>query len=220
VRRIAEGSRLPFSRRVARLLLERERRALARLSGTGGVPELVEERDLGARRSAGSAAPALLRTHLEGRPLGQASELAADYFLLLAALVDRIHARGVCHNDLHKEANLLVAPDGRPALIDFQLASVHPRGGRRFAGRAREDLRHVAKHARRYFRGAGRPPGEPDPGAVPRRSLWAWLWRRLAKPLYQGIVPRRLRDRADRPRPRSGPWPRWTAPAGERARRD
>ena len=38
------------------------------------------------------------------------------------ACVRRLHAANVIHNDLAKETNWLVTPDGRPALVDFQLA--------------------------------------------------------------------------------------------------
>jgi len=102
---------------------------------------------------------------------------------------------------------VLVGPDGWPQLIDFQLASVHPRRGRRFRRRCREDLRHVQKHAGRY-RAAGRSHrAEP-------RSLLAALWRRCGKPVYNLITRRLWRGarRTEPRRPRQGPWPRWREP--------
>jgi len=216
VRRVACGGRLPLSALVARLLLARERRALQALAGLDGVPELERDPRWGGGRGV------LVRSYTEGRPLHEAERLPADFFEHLAALVQRLHARGVCHNDLHKEQNVLVRPDGRPALIDFQLASLHRRRGRAFASRAHDDLRHVDKHARRYLRpGRGPSDAAAPSGPRPPRSLTARLWRRLVKPLYN-LVTRRLlgtRDGEAR-RPSSGPWPSWGEPLGTPPGRD
>jgi hypothetical protein len=129
----------------------------------------------------------------------------------------------VCHNDLHKEQNVLVGVDGAPALIDLQLASVHERRGRVFSVRCGDDRRHVAKHARRYARAGRGPEGaglaSPANLDLPRRSLAAALWRWLVKPAYNrvGLV-LGLRDREPR-RPSSGPWPRWVdAPSARQDR--
>ena len=40
----------------------------------------------------------------------------------LAACVDSIHRRGVVHLDLRHRTNVLVAPDGKPRLVDFEIA--------------------------------------------------------------------------------------------------
>lgn len=220
VRRVAAGGTWPLSRWVARRLMSRERRALAALSGLAGVParlpgtEWELAPDLQGRVPA--AADVLVRSFLPGAALHQAEELPADFFEHLARLVEELHVRGVCHNDLHKEQNVVVGPDGRPGLIDFQLASVHPRAGRAFASRCRDDLRHVDKHRRRYFRPGRGPQGAP-PIQTPRppRSALAGAWRRLIKPLYNAVVRAfpRARDGEER-RPSSGPWPRWTPPLG------
>jgi hypothetical protein len=158
VRRVACGGRIPGSGLVARALLARERRALAALEGLAGVP-----------RALGGRAGVLERTWIEGAPLSAAEELPADFFDRLDELVRALHARGVCHNDLHKEQNVLVAAGGWPALLDFQLASVHRRGSRVFVSRARDDLRHVEKHRRRYTRdGRGPAGGAASTGGGPR----------------------------------------------------
>ena len=57
----------------------------------------------------------------------------------------RCAAPGVTHNDIAKPQNWLMTPEGRAAVIDFQLASVHRRRGRLFRTMAREDLRHLLK---------------------------------------------------------------------------
>ncbi len=222
VRRVARGGRVPFAGWVARALLRRERRALRALVGMAQVPALVEDAEALAGPSASGYAPpagtALVRTWIAGEPLHRARELPEDFFDLLDALVEGLHARGVCHNDLHKEQNIVVGPDGRPHLIDFQLASVHRRRGRAFRRRAEDDLRHVHKHRRRYTRdGRGPLPAGVAQGRgrdLRRRGL-ARLWRRWGKPVYEGLTRGLLRTRdGEERRPSSGPWPRWTPPIG------
>lgn len=160
----------------------------------------------------------LVRTFEAGRALHQAEELPLDFFDLVDAAVQAMHVEGVCHNDLHKEQNLVVGDDGRPVLIDFQLASVHRRRGRGFRVRCTEDLRHVQKHRRRYTRD-GRGPEAA--GAVHgaghgrRRGPLAAIWRRTAKPLYNLVTRRVLRTKdGEERRASSGPWPRWGPAVG------
>jgi hypothetical protein len=212
VRRVACGGRIPGSARIARLLLRREREALRALDGLAGVPRLV-----------GHERTFLDRTWIEGTPLHEARSLPEDFFDRLDELVAACHARGVCHNDLHKEQNILVARDGYPALVDFQLASVHSRPTLARASRARDDLRHVEKHRRRYTRDGRGPRGsevlDPSRGAghgIPRSGL-ARVWRRAVKPLYVALTRGILRTRdGEARRESSGPWPGWTRPVGPR----
>ncbi len=212
VLRVACGGPVPGSRLIARLLLRRERAALAALEGMVEVPRLM------AQAGVGQSAGTLLRSFLPGAPLQEAEALPADFFDRLADLVRDCHARGVCHNDLHKEPNILVAPDGRPCLLDFQLASVHVRLGRSFRVRCREDLRHVEKHRRRYEDRGRKAEGQGE--ALPRRSWLAWTWLRFGKPVYNFVTRRILRTRdGEARRPSSGPWPRWDPPLGPRSDR-
>jgi len=225
LRRVGCGGRLPLSAWIARLLLRRERRALAALRGVLGVP--VEERDdeaavvPGGEGTVPSRGEVLLRTWIDGVPLHRAEELAEDFFDHLDELVATLHRAGVCHNDLHKEQNVLVGADGFPWLIDFQLASVHRRRGGLFASRVRDDLRHVQKHRRRYTR-AGRGPesarAELGRGHGLQRGGVALVWRKTGKPLCNLVTRRLLRtgDGEER-RPDEGPYPRWIAPRGPRA---
>jgi len=203
-RRVACGSGWPGTRLLARVLLRRERRALLRLHDLPDVPQVIDDAETAAVPGAGGrtvrAGDVLLRSWLDGVPLHDAEALPADFFDLLAALVGRLHERHVCHNDLHKENNVLVGPDGRPRLLDFQLASVHPRAGRQFQARCREDLRHVDKHRRRY-----EAEGKGGEGAP----------RRFVKPLYNLVTRRLIRSGRGEPRrPSAGPWPRRTPPVG------
>lgn len=203
VRRVAAGGRLPGSRLVARLLLARERRALRALEGLAGVARVLREEAPGV----------LLRSYVPGTPLCRARTLPRDFFERLEELVRALHERGVCHNDLHKEANVLVGEDGHPGLVDFQLASVHARRGRTFLVRAGEDLRHVWKHRAHYYRGLG--VAEALPPAPPRSAL-AEAWRRLGKPVYRRLAFLRGPDGEARRGPQD-PWPQWSEPVGPRA---
>ena len=149
-------------------------------------------------------------------PLHLVEWLPRDFFEQLRALAAACHALGVCHNDLHKEPNVLVAPDGQPWLVDFQLASVHKLHSSSLARRAAEDMRHIAKHERRYERqGRGSRERGSDRGIVAR------IWMATGKPAYNFLT-RRVLKRTDGEgrRPRGGPWPTWTAPTGRRLNPD
>ena len=220
-RRVASGGGIPLSGVVARFLAKRERRALQQLEGLSCVPNVVV--DEGARSTACDGlvpreGDVFLREWIDGAALPLAESLPEDFFDLLDELVGELHARGVCHNDLHKEPNIIVGLDGRPALVDFQLASVHEGESRSFRSRCAEDERHVHKHRLRYTR-EGRGPaeaGEGGRGRGKRRRPIAFLWRRFGKPVYllitRGLL--RTRDGAEDFRPSTGPWPQWTPPIG------
>jgi predicted Ser/Thr protein kinase len=236
VRRVASGGRLPGSRQVARALLAREARALRSLDGTPGVPCLLDTPDWVCAPSISGDVPreneVLVRSFVVGEPLHRAKELPEDFFERLEELVVEVHARGVCHNDLHKEQNVVVGSDGRPGLVDFQLASIHERSSRMFVSRVRDDLRHVHKHKRRYTAagrgpessgesafGGATEPGSSAPAASLRRSWTAAIWRRVAKPVYNFVTRRLLRAQdGEERRESAGPWPRWTAAVGPRER--
>jgi hypothetical protein len=225
VRRVACGNGAAGSRLVARILLGRERSALRQLAGLPGVASVLEPGTDGALegylRASGNGGSApdprevLLRSWIEGTPLSRARELPRDFFAQLAELVRSVHARGVRHNDLHKEANVLVGADGRPALLDFQLASRHAREGPVARSRARDDLRHVEKHRAVYCRMLG-PDGGP-PLVTMQRSWLAGAWLSCAKPIYRRVVrPRSQRADGEPRRAPGDPAPCWTAPVGSR----
>lgn len=222
IRRVASGGALPLSGRIARLLLRREERALAALAGLAAVPRSVDVSGLPALPER-DAQLTLVRSYIDGAPLHRCERLPVDFFERLEELVRELHARGVAHNDLHKEQNIVVGPDGRPALIDFQLASVHAVDSRTLASRASDDLRHVAKHRRRYLRFARVVDVSPsaellaNPPRAPRRRGVALVWRKTGKPLYN-LVTRRVLGRRDGEERRelSGPWPVWVAAVGPR----
>jgi RIO-like serine/threonine protein kinase len=182
VRRDTTGARwwlLPLARRLA----AREARALSRTSGLAGTPRLLSFDGRVLRRS-----------WVAGQPMHMARPVDPAYFREALALLRRLHRAGVAHNDLAKEPNWLVTPDGRPALVDFQLALVSNRRGRLFRALAREDLRHLLKHKRTYC---------PERLTARQRRILATpalhtrLWRATGKWLYT-FVTRRLLGWADR----------------------
>jgi predicted Ser/Thr protein kinase len=172
-----------WARSLARQLLSREARALAVLDGEDGVPVLIEV----GRNS-------LTRGFIDGAPMHDARPGDPAYFGQAAKLLRRLHRLGVVHNDLAKEANWLVTPEGRPAVVDFQLAWHAPRRGRLFRVLAREDLRHLLKHKRTYCpsRLTARERRILAQPSVPSR-----VWMRTGKPLYL-LVTRRMLGWADR----------------------
>jgi RIO-like serine/threonine protein kinase len=168
---------------LARRLATREARALHELRNVDGVPRLVS---WDGRR--------LRRGWIEGQPLHRAGGAGPEYFAAALGLLRRVHAAGVLHNDLAKEPNWLVTADGRPALVDFQLAMRPRYRGRLFRMLAHDDLRHLLKHKRTYW------PGlltARERRILSRRSPLAEAWARTGKPVYR-FVTRRLLGWADR----------------------
>jgi len=168
---------------LARRLAAREARALHVLRRVPGVPRLVSW-----------DGHCLVRSWLPGVPLQAAAGVDQAYFREALTLLRRLHAAGLVHNDLAKEPNWLVTPDGRPALVDFQLAMRPHYRGRVFRMLAHDDLRHLLKHKRTYC------PGHltaRERRILARRSPLAATWAKTAKPAYR-FVTRRLLGWADR----------------------
>lgn len=172
-----------WARWLARRLAEREARALGAAAMVPDVPRLVAW-----------DGKVLTRSWIDGRPMQLARPTDPAYFQAALALVRKLHCAGVVHNDLAKEPNWLVLPDGRPAMIDFQLAWVRRRRGRMFRLLGREDLRHALKH-KRHYRADALSARERRILATP-----AWtsrLWMATGKKLYM-FVTRRILGWADR----------------------
>lgn len=178
VRRVPCGGRIPGSRWAGRFLALRERATLHRLEGIEGIPRVI----------AGLEGE-FLRSYFPGERLDRSPPPDDRFFLALRRILDTIHARGVTHNDLAKEANILVRPDGSPALVDFQAATRFRRTrGPLFRMLVREDRRHVTKQLAR--RRPDLVTGE-DRACLARRSLPARLHRWVWKPVY-GFLTRRV----------------------------
>jgi RIO-like serine/threonine protein kinase len=169
----------PLAYRLAR----REARALQALRAVPGVPQFQE-----------FSAGVLRRDWIEGIPMHVAQPCDPGFFRDAFHLLRRVHRADVAHDDLAKEPNWLVTPEGRAALVDFQLAFVSRRRGRLFRTLAREDIRHLLKHKRTYC-----------PQYLTRRelqilatpSLLSRAWMASGKKLYNFIT-RRIFGWADR----------------------
>jgi len=97
------------------------------------------------------------RDFVPGKPLNRRMRVRDEFFPQLLELLGRIHERGIAYVDLEKPENILLGADGRPYLIDFQVAFyMSDRAfGQTTVGRAirtllqRSDLYHAMKHFRR-----------------------------------------------------------------------
>jgi RIO-like serine/threonine protein kinase len=165
-----------WARSFARGAAAREARALAKLDGIDGVPVLL-----------GWNGRELLRGYIAGAPMQQTQPRDRAYYREALRLLARLHRRGIVHNDLAKEPNWLVRTDGRPALVDFQIAWTRGRRGPLFRLLAREDVRHLLKHKRTYC---------PDALSARQRAILSTpaphtrLWRATGKRLYKLIARR------------------------------
>ena len=99
---------------IGRLFVRRELATLQRLAGIDGVPPDAFRLD----------AHAIAFGYIEGETIGRIDEVrqTAAYFAALEGLMRAIHARGIVHLDTRGTGNVLMRPDGSPALIDFQSA--------------------------------------------------------------------------------------------------
>lgn len=163
---------------LARLLAANEARTLRRLGELDGLPQLLswDGRHLD-------------RSWIDGDCMARARPTDPTYYRRAHALLREVHRRGVAHNDLAKEANWLVTPDGQPALVDFQLAwRAQPRNPW-LRLLAREDLRHLLKHKRTYCPDRLTPV---ERRLLARRSWIREVWFATGKPLYRFITRRLL----------------------------
>jgi serine/threonine protein kinase len=95
--------------------------------------------------------------YIKGQSLHEKPPLPADFFDRLLAALRQVHARDLVHFDLHKPGNILVDTEGRPHIIDFQIARhIGDRFllSRRLSAGFRRwlqsyDLYHIYKHKRR-----------------------------------------------------------------------
>ena len=166
----------PWLRPIAWFLVRRESYALHTLTGVPGVPQLLR-----------LDAQGLLRNWLDGMPLQLARPDDPAWYRDAKRLLRDMRRRGVTHNDLAKPQNWLRTPDGRAAVIDFQLASVHRRHGKLFRLMAREDLRHLLKQKRNF---APHLLTASERRMLARKSLPTQVWMATGKPLYNFITRR------------------------------
>lgn len=130
-----------------RLMAAYEAAVLRQVQDIRGIPRLLGRY---GRRG-------LVREFVPGRPLTRDSEVDERFFPRLFRMLRRLHRRGVAYVDLEKAENILLGQDGRPYLIDFQIAFRVPD---RLLGQAcfvrwlrrqlqLADLYHARKHFRR-----------------------------------------------------------------------
>jgi RIO-like serine/threonine protein kinase len=163
---------------LARRLLRRDAAALAALEAVAGVPRVY-----------GRDTSRLEREFLTGDALYEGDPPSRTYFREALRLLRRMHRCGVVHNDLAKEANWIMRPDGSAGLVDFQLAIVCKRRHRVFRCLAREDLRHLLKH-KAHYRAAELT--ERQRRILSSPALPARFWRTCIKPPYCWVTRRVL----------------------------
>lgn len=168
---------------LARRLLHREARILAILTEFEGFAQVLQ---LDQDR--------LMRSYLDGEPMQRGRPTDPTYFKRAARLVRKMHCAGVVHNDLAKEPNFLVRPDGSPAIVDFQIAWSCANRNKLFRLAAREDLRHLLKHKRTY---CPQQLTSRERTILDKPGFVALAWSRTFKPVYNFIT-RRVLGWADR----------------------
>ncbi len=169
---------------LARHLARREHRALTRLAMDGDIE--------GVPRVLGFDGGVLMRSWIEASPMHLARPRHPAYFREALRLVRRMHAAGVLHNDLAKETNWLVTPDGRPALVDFQLAITSRRRGALLRALGHDDLRHLLKHKRTYV---AQRLSARQARVLANPSWPSRLWMASGKKVYLFVTRRILRWR-------------------------
>lgn len=170
-------------RRLARSLCRREARILQILDGRLSCPQLLT-----------ASKDQIVRSHLPGTPMYAAPFDPRTFFSDALRQLRRMHAAGVAHNDLAKEANWICMPGDRAGIVDFQIAAHFPRRGQTFRILAREDLRHLLKH-KRYYAADSLTARQR---AILAQPLWpARFWRTCVKPVYL-FVTRRILGWAER----------------------
>lgn len=171
-----------YTRALAWALARREIRALRAVQGIEGCPALLRVDRTG-----------LLRSWTRGTPLQLARPDDPAWYHDAKRLLREMRRAGVTHNDIAKPQNWLMTPEGRAAVIDFQLAKVHRRRGKLFRIMAREDLRHLLKQKRAFAPHLLTPT---EMRMLARKALPARIWMATGKKLYNFIT-RRLMNWSD-----------------------
>ncbi len=171
-----------YARPLAWALARKEIRGLQAVQGIEGCPALIRVDRTG-----------LLRSWTQGTPLQLARPADPEWYRDAKRLLREMRRAGVTHNDIAKPQNWLMTPDGRAAVIDFQLASVHRRRGRLYRVMAREDLRHLLKQKRAY---APDLLTRSEHAMLAQKALPSRIWMATGKRAYNFIT-RRLMNWSD-----------------------
>lgn len=97
---------------IGRWLARREAAAFRQLQGIEGIPAF-----LGFWEDTG-----ILHEFVPGHVLRKGERVDDHFHDRLRAVIDAIHVRDMAYVDLEKCENVLVGDDGRPYLVDFQIA--------------------------------------------------------------------------------------------------
>jgi predicted Ser/Thr protein kinase len=135
---------------LGRALIEHEISILRYLQQITGVPRL-----LGRYGKRG-----LIYKYIPGVSLDQRPEIPDEFFDRLEELINQIHRRRVAYVDMNKQGNIILADNGHPCMIDFQISWHMPQqilGFRRIPRLIlkilqREDKYHLLKHKRKLRR--------------------------------------------------------------------
>ena len=171
-----------YAKPIAWALARKEIKGLRAVQGIEGCPALVRVDKTG-----------LLRSWTKGTPLQLARPTDPEWYRDAKRLLREMRRAGVTHNDIAKPQNWLRTPEGRAAVIDFQLASKHRRRGKLFRVMAREDLRHLLKQKRAYAPHLLTPS---ESRMLTQKALPARLWMATGKRVYN-FVTRRLMNWSD-----------------------
>ena len=163
-----------WTRPVARYLAKREALTLKHLPLHSAIPRVLHW-----------DGTHLLRSWIPAKPMQIAQPRSRSYFSQAFKLLRFLHANNVAHNDLSKETNWLVTPEGQPALVDFQLSRAFKTRNPWFRNSAREDIRYLLKHKYNFC------PEHMTQRELNIRStpaLTSRVWRKTMKPLYLFIT--------------------------------
>lgn len=151
---------------VGTLLTWRELRGLNRIAGIPGVPANAFRLDRHA----------LAYRYVPGSSLARPGigAQSTEFYAALERLLQQVHARGIVHLDVRNARNILVDPEGRPMLLDFQSHL----GTRLLPSRLRElvelfDLSGVYKH---WAGGQPDSLGEKRAEVLKTMNRWRRLW--------------------------------------------
>jgi len=107
---------------VARFLCGREIEVLQRLEALEGVPKFIER----------YSPTQFAMTYISGTSLHDTKQIPSGYYAKLEELLGKIHAQGVVNLDFADNHDLLITPEGNPAIIDFAASIIcDPKGGLR-----------------------------------------------------------------------------------------
>lgn len=173
IRRIVSAAP-KWSRPLAWILAKREIRALNKLRGLQGVPQLIATDKDG-----------LFRSWSEGTPLHLARPNTKEFYLSALKILRNLRRMGITHNDLAKPQNWLMTAEGKASVIDFQLASVHKHRGAFYRYFAYEDFRHLIKQKKSFAPNLLTPT---EKRILKNRSWPSRLWLATGKRVYNFLT--------------------------------